>query len=73
MEEKKIQKTETIGNKIKNWRKKRNLTQDALSKRAKIPYTTLAKLESNVILNPSLQTIPKIADGLNTTIDNLIM
>ena len=34
--------------------------------------TTLAKIESDVIQNPSLQTITKIADGLDITIDDLI-
>jgi len=69
MEEK---KNKTIGDKIKAWRKKRNLTQDALAKKADIPYTTIAKIESDVIQNPSLQTITKIAEGLEITIDDLI-
>jgi len=69
MEEK---KSKTIGDKIKVWRKKKDLTQDALAKTANIPYTTIAKIESDVIQNPSLQTITKIADGLGITIDNLI-
>jgi len=34
--------------------------------------TTLAKIESDVIQNPSLQTITKIADGLDITLDDLI-
>jgi len=69
MEEK---KSKTIGDKIKAWRKKRDLTQDALAKKADIPYTTIAKIESDVIQNPSLQTITKIAKGLEITIDDLI-
>ena len=73
MEEKQINKPEkTIGEKIKAWRKTKDLTQDALAKKAEMPYTTLAKIESDVIQNPSLQTITKIADGLGITIDNLI-
>jgi len=69
MEEK---KSKTIEDKIKVWRKKKDLTQDALAKTANIPYTTIAKIESDVIQNPSLQTITKIADGLGITIDDLI-
>ena len=65
-------KSKTIGDKIKLWRKKKDLTQDALAKTANIPYTTIAKIESDVIQNPSLQTITKIADGLGITIDDLI-
>lgn len=69
MEEK---KNKSIGDKIKAWRKKKELTQDALVKKADIPYTTLAKIESNVIENPSLQTVTKIAKGLNISLDELV-
>ena len=69
MEEK---KSKTIGDKIKAWRKKKDLTQDALAKKANIPYTTLAKIESNVIQNPSLQTITKIARGFDVSLDDLV-
>ena len=62
----------TIGEKIKAWRKKKNLTQDALAKRANMPYTTLAKIESDVIKGPSIHTVKKIADGLGISIDDLI-
>jgi transcriptional regulator with XRE-family HTH domain len=73
MEEKQMNKNDkSIGEKIKAWRKKKEITQDALAKKANIPYTTLAKIESDVIHNPSLQTITKIADGLGITIDDLI-
>lgn len=65
-------KSKTIGDKIKSWRKKKDLTQDALAKTANIPYTTIAKIESDVIQNPSLQTITKIAEGLGITIDDLV-
>ena len=62
----------SIGLLIKNWRKKVGLTQDALAKKADIPYTTLAKLESDVIKNPSIQTMRKIAEGLEVSLDDLI-
>jgi len=62
----------TIGEKIKKWRAKKNLTQDALAKKAKMPYSTIAKIESNVITKPSIQTVQKIAAGLDITIDELM-
>jgi transcriptional regulator with XRE-family HTH domain len=62
----------TIGQKIKAWRNKKELTQDALAKKADIPYTTLSKIESNVIQNPTLYTITKIAKGLGINLDELI-
>ena len=65
-------KSKTIGDKIRTWRKKKDLTQDALAKKADMPYTTLAKIESDVIQNPSLQTITKIAEGLGISLDKLV-
>jgi transcriptional regulator with XRE-family HTH domain len=69
MEEK---KNKTIGDEIKAWRKKRGITQDTLAKKADIPYTTLAKIESGVIENPSIKTVVKIANGLNISLDDLV-
>jgi DNA-binding XRE family transcriptional regulator len=67
---------ETLGCWPNNHAKKGGRTNDqsqrALSKKADIPYTTLAKIESDVIQNPSLKTITKIADGLGITLDDLI-
>ena len=71
MEENKTQE-KTIGQKVKHWRKLKALTQDALAKKADMPYTTLAKIESDVIANPSIQTIKKISKGLEISIDELI-
>lgn len=65
-------KTKSIGDKIKAWRKRKGLTQGALAKKADIPYTTLAKTESDVIKNPSLQTITKIAKGLGIFLDEFV-
>jgi len=48
------------------------MTQDVLAKKANIPYTTLAIIESNVIKKPSIQTMMKITKGLNVTVDELI-
>jgi transcriptional regulator with XRE-family HTH domain len=61
-----------IGDKVKFWRKDRGLTQDSLAKNSSVPYTTIAKIESGVIKNPSIQTVVKIAQGLNILIDDLI-
>lgn len=73
MKEQQMNKKEkTIGEKIKAWRKKKDITQDALAKKADIPYTTLAKIESDVIKNPSLQTITKISNGLEISLDDLV-
>lgn len=62
----------TIGAKIKTWRAKKEMTQDELAKKADIPYPTLAKIESGAVLNPSIETVVKIAGGLQISLDALI-
>jgi len=61
-----------IGDKIKALRIKQGLTQDALARKCDIPYTTLTKIEANVITKPSIQTVAKIATGLGVSVDELI-
>jgi len=63
---------ETIGDKIKQLRNKQGLTQDKLARKSDLPYTTLTKIESNVITKPTIQTVMKIAKGLGISIDDLI-
>ena len=63
---------ETIGDKIKQLRNKQGLTQDELARKADLPYTTLTKIETNVITKPSIQTVMKIATGLGVSLDNLM-
>jgi len=62
---------ETIGDKVKQLRNKQGLTQDELARKSDLPYTTLTKIETNVITKPSIQTVMKIANGLGVSIDEL--
>jgi len=61
-----------IGDNVQKLRKKNGLTQDKLARKADIPYTTLTKLESNVVKKPSVQTVAKIARALGVSIEELI-
>jgi len=63
---------ETIGDKIKQLRNKQGLTQDELARKSDLPYTTLTKIESNVITKPTIQTVMKIAKGLGIGLDELM-
>ena len=62
----------TIGDKIKQLRNKQGLTQDELARKSDLHYTTLTKIETNVITKPSIQTVMKIANGLGISLDNLM-
>jgi transcriptional regulator with XRE-family HTH domain len=63
---------QTIGDKIKQLRNKQGLTQDELARKSELPYTTLTKIETNVITKPTIQTVMKIAKGLGISLDNLM-
>lgn len=53
-------------------RKEKNLTQEALSRKADISYHTLIKLESGGIKNPKIETVIKLADALGVNIETLL-
>ncbi len=63
---------ESIGQKIRKLRLAKEFTQEALARKADIPYTTLVKIESDAVKNPSIDTVTKIAAGLEISIDYLI-
>ena len=61
-----------IGNNIKKIRNLKKLTQKEVAKRAGMYWTMYCKIEQNVSKEPTIQSIEKIADALETSIDNLI-
>jgi len=43
-----------------------------LARKSDLPYTTLTKIETNVITKPTIQTVMKITKGLDITVDELM-
>ena len=62
----------TIGENIKRVRNKLGLTQDDLVRKSGVKYTTLTKIESNVVIKPSVQTVAKIAKALGVPMEELV-
>lgn len=62
----------TIGINMKKYRKKLNISQDLLSKKANLAFHTIAKIEAGATPNPTIITVKKIADSLGVCIDELI-
>lgn len=60
-----------IGLRIKKFRTGAGLTQESLAKRANIPYTTVIKVESGAIKNPSIKVITNIARILGVSVEEL--
>jgi len=48
------------------------LTQGDLVRKSGVKHTTLTKIESNVVVKPSVQTVAKIAKALGVSIEELI-
>jgi len=61
-----------IGENIKKRRTKLGLSQEDFAQKSGVKYTTLTKVESGVIKNPSVKVIAKIADALGVSMENLI-
>ena len=61
-----------ISKRIKDLRGKAKISQDKLSKKANIPFSTLVKIESGYTPNPSMETLIKIADAFGTSLDELV-
>ena len=61
-----------LAKKLKEYRKKKDWSQDKLAKLADVTHTTLVKIESGVNKNPTIQTLTKLADALEVSIDELV-
>lgn len=53
-------------------RKEKSLTQEGLARKADISYHTLIKLENGGIKNPKIETVIKLANALEISIDELL-
>lgn len=62
----------TIGENIKRQRMKLGISQEELAKKAEVKYTTLTKIESGVIKNPSVLVISRIAKSLEINVEDLL-
>jgi len=61
-----------IADNIKKQRAKIGLSQEELAKQSEVKYTTLTKIESGVIKNPSVLVISKIAKILKVSVEVLL-
>ena len=57
---------------LKEFRKQKGWTQERLARESNISYHTLIKLEQNGIKNPKIETVVKLADALEVSLDKLV-
>ena len=62
----------TLARNMKKYRAKLNISQDVLSKRADLAFHTIAKIEAGSTPNPTIDTVKKIADALQVSVDELL-
>ena len=62
----------TIAKNIKKYRNELKISQDKLSKLASVTLHTLTKIETGATSDPRIETLKKIAKGLNVSVDDLI-
>jgi len=61
-----------LSKRLKELRNKYKITQDKLSKKADIPFSTLAKIEAGYTPNPSMETLIRISDAFSIGVDELL-
>lgn len=61
-----------LGQRIRKFRQKLELSQDDFARKADVAYTTLTKIETGVIKKPSVFVVGKIAKALGVKIEDLI-
>ena len=62
----------TIGENIRKYRLRKEMSQDRLSKLADVAFHTIVKIESGDTPNPTIYTVSKIATALGVSIDELM-
>ncbi len=67
-----IKEKTNIANNIKKYRNKLGISQDVLSKRADLAFHTIAKIEAGSTPDPRIETVKKIADALDVSLDDLM-
>ena len=60
------------GRKIRKYRKEKGISQDKLAKLADVSFHTIVKLENGDTSNPMADTLKKIAEALEVSVDDLL-
>lgn len=61
-----------IGKNIKKFRQEKGISQDRLSKLADLSLNSIVNIESGNNINPTIETLNKIANALSVKLDDLL-
>lgn len=62
----------SLANNLRKLREKKGLSQDRLAKLADVANNTIIKIEQGENINPTLETLKKVAKALEVSVDELI-
>lgn len=57
---------------LEEYRRKRKLNQAELSKLSGVPQPMISEIENEIVKNPTVGTMSKLAKALRCTVDDLI-
>lgn len=60
-----------MGNKIREYRKKKKMTQAELAQKSGVSRVTISQLEAGIERNTSSKTLLSIVKALNSTVDEI--
>jgi len=61
-----------LSKRVKDYRKKKNLTQQKLAEKTGLSFNTITKIEQGIGDSPTLKTLIKLADALDVGLDELV-
>jgi transcriptional regulator with XRE-family HTH domain len=61
-----------LSKRLKELRKKKKWSQQKLAEKSGLSYNTITKIEQGVATMPTIQTMTKIADALEISLDELV-
>lgn len=61
-----------LSKRLKELRKKKSWSQQKLAEKSGLSYNTITKIEQGVATMPTIQTMTKIADALEISLDELV-
>ena len=64
--------SEIFGKRLKQLRKKAGWSQQKLAEKASLSYNVITKIEQGAAKNPNIQTILKLADAFEISLDELM-
>jgi len=61
-----------ISKTVRGYRQEREMSQEALARAANLSFPTIVKIESGETPNPTINTVKKITDALDVSVDKLL-